>query len=272
MGTKLSQLQYEKTQFRCTERIEWQDTVCIKKVTTLRMKQDKSFILDDNSILWKMVRLRYIMEPIIVVAMKLTSIIIAEFHNGKDHQGISHTVNMIRHYFWWGGMCRNVPQHISNCQLCIQFLPNWSYMQSKHLEIAKVPFAGCAIDCIGPLPATSRAICMLWNLYACCLCISLQYYYKVKWQMRSQWHILKKFSLRPCVLNLFYKIRVPNIKNKQLIFVLNTLGIKCTILKFTYGSQFEWNNALPLATYCYNIAPLVDDLESPFYLVFGWDP
>ena len=25
-----------------------------------------------------------------------------------------------------------------------------------HLEIPKVPFAGCAMDCIGPLPATSK--------------------------------------------------------------------------------------------------------------------
>ena len=45
-----------------------------------------------------------------------------------------------------------------------------------------------------------------------------------------------------------------------------------TIAKFTYGSQLEWDDVLPLAIYCYNITPLVDDLESPFYLVFGWDP
>ena len=32
------------------------------------------------------------------------------------------------------------------------------------------------------------------------------------------------------------------------------------------------DEVLLLATYCYNIAPLVDDLESPFYLVYGQDP
>ena len=77
-------------------------------------------------------------------------------------------------------------------------------------------------------------------------------------------------------------------KSKQLISVFNTLGIKCiysngrienihnflkhTIAKFTYGSQLEWDDVLRLATYCYNITPSVDDLESPFYLVFGCDP
>ena len=42
--------------------------------------------------------------------------------------------------------------------------------------------------------------------------------------------------------------------------------------KFMHGSQLEWDDTLPLATYCYNIAPSVDDLESPFYLVHGRDP
>ena len=42
-------------------------------------------------------------------------------------------------------------------------------------------------------------------------------------------------------------------------------------MKFTNGSHLECN-VLPLATYCYNIASLVDDLESPFYLVVGHDP
>ena len=102
-----------------------------------------------------MVRLRCTTEPTIV-HRKLTSIIIVEFHSGKGHQGISCTVNMIRHYFWWVSMHRDINQHISSCQLCIQFLPNWFYTQPMHLEIPKVPSAGCAMDCIGPLPAASK--------------------------------------------------------------------------------------------------------------------
>ena len=65
--------------------------------------------------------------------------------------------------------------------------------------------------------------------------------------------------------------------------VFNTLGIKCiysnpyypqgnrrienvynflkhTIAKLIYSNSLEWDNALPLATYCHNVAPLVDDL------------
>ena len=53
-------------------------------------------------------------------------------------------------------MHRDVHQHINSCQLCIQFLPNWLYTLPMHLEIPKVPFTGCAMDCICPLPATSK--------------------------------------------------------------------------------------------------------------------
>ena len=48
--------------------------------------------------------------------------------------------------------------------------------------------------------------------------------------------------------------------------------LKCTIAKFTYGSQLEWDDALPLPTYCFNIVPSMDDLKSPFYLMHGRDP
>ena len=46
---------------------------------------------------------------------------------------------------------------------------------------------------------------------------------------------------------------------------------KCKFL-FACDSQLEGDDVLPLATYCYNIAPTVDDLESPFYIVHGRDP
>ena len=32
-----------------------------------------------------------------------------------------------------------------------------------------------------------------------------------------------------------------------------------------HGSQPKWDDAFPIATYCHNITPSVDDLESPFY-------
>ena len=39
-----------------------------------------------------------------------------------------------------------------------------------------------------------------------------------------------------------------------------------------HNSTLEWDDAPPLATYCFNVAPSENDLESPFYLVFSTDP
>ena len=189
------------------------------------MKQDDSFMLDENGILWKMVRLRYTIEPTIVVPRKLTSLITAEFHNGKGHQGISHTVNMIRHYFWWVVMHGDVHQHISSCQLCIQLLSYQFYTQPMHLEIPKVPFAGCATDCIGPLPATSKGnrhaltfICLL----TLCLIMVL-----IKSKMADEVSVAytKEILLNTSCSKFILQDNGTEFKNNQLISVFDTLGI-----------------------------------------------
>ena len=133
-----------------------QDQFCKNKVKDMKKTPDPNFLLDNNSILRKVVKLKYTIGPAIFVLKKLTSLIIIEFHTAKGHQVISHTVNMIRCYFWSIGIWQDVHQHIRTCRLCIQFLPNKIYMQPMHSEIPQVPFAGCAMDCIGPLPATLK--------------------------------------------------------------------------------------------------------------------
>ena len=199
---------------------------------------------DNNSILQKMVRLRYTIKPTIIVPRKLTSFITVEFHNDKDHQVISHTVNMISHYFWWVGMCRDIHQHISYCQLCIQFLPNWWYMQLMHLEIPKVPFAGCAMDCIGPLPAISKGnrhtltfICLL-TLY---LIVVL-----LKSKMADEVSMVYIKEIHPNTLcsKFIGQDNHTKFKNEQLIYMLDTLGIKFiynnpTILKEMGGKKMS---------------------------------
>ena len=42
-------------------------------------------------------------------------------------------------------------------------------------------------------------------------------------------------------------------------------------MEFAHNRQLELDDALPLATYCYNITPSMDVLETMFYLVHGRD-
>ena len=212
----------EKLNLHVLRKAQWQDTFCMKRAKSIRSKEVDDFMLDKNGILPKIFKLKYTIESTIVVLRNLTSLIILEFHNGKGHQGISCTVNMIRCYFWWVGMCRNIHQHIKSCQLCIQFLPNQLYTLPMHLEIPKVPFAGCAMDCIGPLPATSKgnrhALMFICLLTSYLIMVPL----KIKQQMRYLWLILKKFCQKPHVLSLSYKTMVLNLRmaNQCLCLIL----------------------------------------------------
>ena len=84
-------------------------------------------------------------------------------------------------------------------------------------------------------------------------------------------------------------------KNSQLVATFKSLGIKPiysnpyrhqgnsrlenahnflkhTISKFLHSGTLEWDDILPIAAYIYNIVPTVNDLKSPFVLVFGRDP
>ena len=236
----------------------------------------------------------YTIEPTNFVPRKLTSLIILEFYNSKGHQGISHTVNMIRHYFWCVSMHRDVQQHINSCQLCIQFLSIWLYTLPIHLEILKVPFTGCARDCIGLLPATPKGNRHV--LMFICFLTSYLIMVPLKSKMADEVSMvyIKEILPKTSCSRFILQDNGTEFKNNQLMSVFNTLSIKCiysnpyypqgngrienvcnflicTIPKFIYSSSHEWDDALALATYYYNVTPSVDDLESPYYLIHGHD-
>ena len=77
--------------------------------------------------------------------------------------------------------------------------------------------------------------------------------------------IIDTLGIKQIYSNPYYPRENSRIKN-----VHNFL--KRTVAKFMHGSQLEWDDALPLTTYCYIIALSVDDVESPFYLVHGRNP
>ena len=168
-------------------------------------------------------------------------------------------------------------------------------MQPMHLEIPQVPFTGCTMDRIGPLP-------MLWKdhrhtLMFICHLTSYLITVPLKTKMTDEVSMAYINEIVPktsCPIFILQD-NGTEFKNEQLMSFFNSLGIKhiyrnpyypkgnsrienvynflkCTIAKFIYGSQLEWDDALPLAMYCCNMTPLVDDFESPFYLVHGRDP
>ena len=59
---------------------QW-DWFCKNKVKEIKVKPDPSFLLDNNSILRRVVKLKYTVELTVVIPRKLTSLIIVEFPN-----------------------------------------------------------------------------------------------------------------------------------------------------------------------------------------------
>ena len=49
----------------------------------MKTQPDPNFLLEKNNILRKIIKLKYTVEPTVVVPRKLTSLIILDFHNAN---------------------------------------------------------------------------------------------------------------------------------------------------------------------------------------------
>ena len=77
--------------------------------------------------------------------------------------------------------------------------------------------------------------------------------------------ILKQLGIKHIDSNLYrpqVNSRIENVHN----------FLKRTLTKFLSSSDAEWDKVLPFTCYCFNSTPTSDDLESPFFLIYGKDP
>ena len=152
-------------------------------------------------------------------------------------------------------------------------------MQVMHLEIPQVPFTSYDVDCIGPLPMSSKGHGHALML----ICLLTSYLITVPLKTKMAGEVSKAYikEILPKTLcpEFILQDNGTGFKNEQLMSVFYSLGIKhiysnpyypkgysrienvhiflkCTIAKFTYGSQLEWDDALLLAMYCFNMTPI----------------
>ena len=159
-----------------------------------------------------------------------------------------------------------------------------------HLEISQVPFACWAVDTTGMLPTTFKgnkyALTFMYLLASYLIAVPLKSKTAEKVTMAYIKHILLTASCSTFIL----QDNSTEFKDSQPIATFKSLGIKpiysnpyrpqgnsrlenahiflkCTISKFLHSSTL----LLPIAAYIYNTAPNVNDLKSPFCLVFVRD-
>ena len=166
------------------------------------------------------------------------------------------------------------------------------YMQPLHLEIPQVPFAGCTMDCIEHLLATSKG-----HRHALTFICLLTYYLitvplKTKTVDEVSMAYMKEIICKTSCPKFSLQDNSTGLENEQLMSMFDSLGIKhiysnpyypkgnSRIFKFLkrhYSHIYIWQSArvwwYTSPSYLfYNIAVSVNDLESPFYLVHGRDP
>ena len=218
-----------------------------------------------------------------------------KYHECRGHPGVTKTVNMIQRYFCFQGLRSSVYNHIRTCKLCTQFLPNRIRTRPIHLEIPKIPFYTICLDTIGRLLTTSKGNCYALT----CMDLPTSYLITVPMKSKSADEVTMAYLERvlptsSCSIYVLQDNRT-KFRNRQLVDTLKCLGIKpiysspyyphgngklenshnfleWSIAKFLHNTNLEWDDIIPIATYVYNISPTANGLESPFYLVFWWDP
>ena len=94
-----------------------------------------------------------------------------------------------------------------------------------HLEISQVPFAGCAIDCIGPLPTYQGTQVALTFI-----CLLTSYLIIVPLKMKSLDEVsmayIKEVLPKTSCPKFIFQDNGTKFKNEQLLSVLDSLGIK----------------------------------------------
>ena len=230
-----------------------------------------------------------------VVPLALTNTLIHEFHNCRGHQGCARTLNILRRKFWWKGIQKHIKYHINNCITCSKNLPNVSCHLQLHLEIPMVPFACIAIDTIGKLPTTSSgnryALTCIDLLTSCVIAVPiLDKTAKSVVEAYLSGILSTARASMVCFLDNGLEL-----KNSQMNTVLKQLGIKHiysnlyrpegnswigkvhnflkrTLTKILSSLDAKWDRVLPFACWYFNSTPTSDDLQSPFFLIYGRDP
>ena len=267
-----------------------------KRCKILIKRNNQGTYLDDAGILTKIVRIQDELHHLPVLPISLLERVIFCFHNCRGHQGVARVTNSLRRLFYISNLRLQVYHYIKKCDFCKRHSPNLAKYKSLHLQVPDIPFEGIAMDLIGKLPTTSKG-----NKYALTV-IDLFSNYLIVVPLQDKTaeavinaytlHIFTRFGASKFILSDNGK----EFKNHILQEVCNKLNtehkfsnayypkgnsrienvhnfLKRSIAKYqdTY-SQLEWDDAIYLACYAFNISETCDNLNSPFFINHGKHP
>ena len=255
----------------------------------------------DNGILFRFYRPRKLSSKDawaeknqLVVPLSLRQQILITAHQAESHLGITKTYNRITNEFFWPNLKRDVVEFVKQCHTCqIVGKPNEVIPKAPLIPIVvpHEPFSKIIIDCVGPLPKTSKG-----NQYILtAMCPTTRYPIAIPLRNISAKTIVKHlvsiftiygfpkeiqsdrgtnftsdlFNQTLKELNVKHTLASPYHPESQGALERNHQTLKSLIKKFCVETGKDWDDSIDLLLFTIREVPNESLGISPFEMLFG---
>ena len=232
----------------------------------------------------------------VVLPQVLSSSTLQLAHEGLGHNGSPRTYALLKRYYYWKGLKQMVRKHVQACKFCHEHNKQAVKYSKYNFEVEPAAMKFISMDLIGEFhPPSSKG-----NRYALTvICMFTSYTFCIPIPNKKAEMVLKAYMNHVyCKYGGSFKILSDNgteFKNKLMEEVSKELGVEYKVYSPPYqpqsngriesfhyflkaciakhiNPQLEWDDVVPLLCAAYNFLPNEHSRESPFFLMYGWDP
>ena len=232
----------------------------------------------------------------VVLPQVLSSAALQLAHEGLGHNRSPRTYALLKRYYYWKGLKPMVRKHVQACKFCHEHNKQVVKYSKYNFEMEPAPMKFISMDLIAEFhPPSSKG-----NRYALTVIrMFTGYTFWIPIPNKKAETVLKAYMNHVyCKYGGSFKILSDNgeeFKNKLMEEVSKELGVEYKVYSPPYrpqsngriksfhyflkvyiakhiNPQLEWDDVVPLACAAYNFLPNEHSRESPFFLMYGWDP
>ena len=233
---------------------------------------------------------------VVILPQVLSNAALQLAHEGLGHNGSPRTYALLKRYYYWKVLKPMVRKHVQACRFCQEHNKQVVKYSKYNFEVEPAPMKFISMDLIGEFhPPSSKG-----NRHALpVICMFTGYTFCIPIPNKKAEMVLKAYMDHVyCKYGVSFKILSDNgteFKNKLMEEVRKELGVEYKVYSPPYrpqsngriesfhyflkaciakhiNPQLEWDDIVPLACAAYNFLPNEHSRESPFFLMYGWDP
>ena len=282
-----------------TKALQAEDKHC-KRIKSL-LQDPNSTLPDRNSYCYKNELLCYKTLDMgkeytaVVVPKELIPTVLKEMHDKLGHFGIGKTYSLIKRYYFWPKMIKNISQYVDSCSLCRREKLRTDKYQLQTTEIPEQPFVKVGIDLIVELDVShsgnKNILVVVDHLTGFPIAVPIPnkeastvveaFYEKVilehtapsivlsdngkEFANDTMAHLCEAFNIK----HTFTSPYMPQANGKTENF---NQFLKASIRKLCQDDKQGWDQVLGQILMAYRCCPHTSTGESPFFLVYNRDP